>query len=136
MISTITETPMGISLDRFDTKTKANAGVAVELKDLRSGSPSGAFITLLGFESDVCTAFIDARAKSFLDHPDAPEKPANVRAAELLAECTTGWSGLDNPDGTPLEFSKAAAKKLYLDYPAIMNQVSEFMNKRENFYLV
>lgn len=127
---------MGISLDKFDTKTKANAGVEVELRDLRTGAGSGAFITLLGFESDVCVEFLDARAKKYLLDPKQSEQSANSRAIDLLVACTTSWRGLDNPDGTQLEFSKEAAKKLYTDYPAILNQVSEFMNERQNFYLV
>ena len=43
---------MGISIAKFSTKTKVNAGVEFELEDLRTGEGSGAFVTVVGTDSD------------------------------------------------------------------------------------
>lgn len=132
---------MGVSLARFDTKTKANAGIEIELLDARTGVGSGAFITVRGTDSDEFRAFNADRARIHLErireHGAKTKQQSAAEAdedgAELLAACTVGWRDLDNEDGTPLAFSPAAAKALYLKYPLIREQIDRAIADRSAF---
>ena len=42
---------MGVSIAKFNTATKANHGIEVELLDLATGEGSGAFISVHGTDS-------------------------------------------------------------------------------------
>lgn len=131
---------MAVNLKRFDTKTKANAGTEMELVFIGSGEKSGAFITVLGTDSDEWRLIKDERARLISDRAmagdmtdlTADEKDGLI--CDALARCTKGWRGLET-DAGPIEFSQVAAKKLYLDMPAIREQVNAFVGKRENFTL-
>jgi hypothetical protein len=126
-------------LDQFDTVTRSNAGVEMELKDLRTGRGSGAFITLLGKDSAEFRAILDERSRAYADRGaaglplelDADEREQASR--EMLARCTKGWRGLERADGTELVYSHSAAIDLYATYPAIREQVNVFIADRANF---
>lgn len=128
-----------MKLSSFDTKTASNAGVELQLSDIKTGKPAGVFITLLGSDSDEFLKAKDDRSRFMADRLASGVKEELTReerdelACDLLARCTTGWRNLDGEDGTPLPFSKAEAKRVYLTYPAIREQVNVFIADRSNF---
>jgi len=127
------------SLTKFDTKTKASKGVEIELKDLRTGKRAGAFITILGADSDQFQDAKTEQARALADSQVNGDRPGSRQMIEMtcrtLAACTIGWRELEGPDGQPLPFSEFEAQKLYSDYPAIRDQINEEMANRANFVL-
>jgi hypothetical protein len=128
-----------MKLSKFDTRTKANSGVEIELIDLATGMASDASITVLGTDSDVFKRANAERARVAVERIRARGK-AEVDAEEseddsyhLLAAVTVGWKGLENEDGTPLAFSKQAAFDLYKQYPLIFEQVDRGVAARTRF---
>lgn len=130
---------MGISLNAFDVQTKSNSGVEFELKLLRTGEASGAFITLLGMDSDPVKHFLDEQSRKYSElrkaGKDIPKDDAEKSGIELLVVCTVGWRGLDDASGQPLEFSKENARRIYTEYPLIREFVDRVIAVRENFLL-
>lgn len=125
-----------MKLAEFDTVTRANDGVEIELRRLTDGSPSGAFIKVYGIDSDVFRAIQTERAQDALarEAKRAPAlTPAEVeeRAIRTLARCTIGWRGIE---GIP-EFSVEAAADLYRKYPAIREQINVAIADRANFLM-
>lgn len=104
----------------LDIKTITDALEAdIELKHPVTGAALGATITMAGPEHPVRKSIDFAKQRKLrqsivksgrLEVTD-PEDDI-LDAVEKLAACTLGWSGLTD-GGTPLEFSKAAAAKLY-----------------------
>lgn len=129
-----------MKLDQFDTKTRANKGVEMELNDIRTGKPAGAFITLLGKDSDEFRAVKDERSRMIAERVSTGDRTeftleeGDVMACEMLARCTVAWRELENKDGQ-IAFSTEAAKALYLQYPAIREQANVFIADRANFVL-
>ena len=122
------------TLKQFDTRTGANAGVDVELRFIGSGAPSGAFIRVLGTDSDVFRAMQLERARESLDRetkglPDWTAEERDERGVQSLAACTVGWRGLDDIG----EFTLKAAADLYRKYPAIREQINVAIADRANF---
>lgn len=132
---------MMITLDAFNTKTRANAGVEVELRLLANGAPSGVFIKIMGTDSEVFREIQEERERAAAERIASGQSANLTRdertklTCEALARCTVGWRNLMQSDGSPLEFSHNAAFQLYLDYPAIRDQINEEMAKRANFVL-
>lgn len=126
------------ALAKFDTKTKADKGVEIELKDLRTGKPAGAFITIYGQDSDRFQEVKTEQARELADSMNGvrpSSKMINDMTCRTLAACTISWRELEGPDGKPLEFSQRAAEELYRDYPAIRDQINEAVADRANFVL-
>ena len=131
-----------MDLAKFDTRTNSNAGIDFELNDLRTGKGSGAFIRILGSDSDTFQRLKTERSRAIakrLEESGAEQltsEEIDDMTAVMLASCTVGWSNIDQPGGKePLAFSTAAAKKLYLDYPAIRDQINRAVGDRSNFLL-
>ncbi len=51
---------------------------------------------------------------------------------DVLVACTLGWEGLGDKEG-PLAFTPENARRLYIDYPVIREQVDNFVGNRGNF---
>lgn len=84
------------------------------------------------------TYWRDALSKQISAAAEAGEKNFNrettdERSSEILAACTLGWKGILK-DGKELEYSKEAAKDLYLNYRWIYDQVDAFIGTRANFF--
>ena len=125
-----------MKLSEFDTKTLSNKGVDVELKSLRDNSKTGAFITVLGTDSDAFKDIQIERAREALDRetrglPQLTAEERDEQGIKTLARCTVGWNGIDGLG----EFSQAAAIELYRNYPAIREQVNVAIADRRNFLL-
>jgi len=48
-------------------------------------------------------------------------------------DATIGWENL-SLDGKPVEFSEEAAFAIYRKYPSILDEVTEFLKDRANFF--
>lgn len=131
-----------MKLSKFDTKTKAEKGVEIELKDIATGEGSGIFFTILGTDSD---AFRDAeleRSRDMLamskkrgkDYKPSREE-IDDGVCKILAACTVGWRGLEDDDGEPIPFSTKAAEELYQKYPRIRDQINVAMADPANFLM-
>lgn len=129
-----------MDLNRFDTKTKANAGIEFALNDLRTGKPTDAKFRIVGSDSEHFQRLKAERSRKVakrLQETGAealtPEEMDEM-ACEMLAACTLGWSGL-NHDGKPVPFSTEKAKEVYSQYPAIRDQINLAIADRANFLL-
>lgn len=137
-----------MDLKRFDSVTLANKGVDMELKDLRTGQPSGAFITLLGMDSDEFKRIRSERARAAIDRASAngsrqpTDEEMDAMAVDGLAALTIGW-WFKGDDGMRVDwlmegkeqvlFSHSEAARIYRAYPAIREQVNVFIAERRNF---
>lgn len=132
-----------MDLNKFDTKTKANQGVPMELRDLDgevcmqdNGDP--VTILLLGIDSDkyqkIESKVADERLKSSMSGGRMKLKSAELTEGriKLLTACTVGWDGITE-GGEPLECSQQNVERVYTDYPLIREQVNTFINDRSNF---
>lgn len=124
-------------LSRFDTRTKANDGVEMELRLIKGGSPSGVFLKLLGRDSDEFRSAMEDNSRTITERvaagmPSLTQEQRSDMECELLSRCTTGWRNLEEK-GAPLVFSRSEAKRVYAQYPAIMEQANIFIGDRANF---
>lgn len=129
-----------LDLNQFDTTTRANEGVDCALRDLRTGKPTEAVITLRGLDSEAFRDIKTERARETARRMEAGLSPEltpdekDALTADTLSKLTVGWRGLALA-GKELEFSQSEAFKLYLRYPAIREQVNAFAGDRANFAL-
>lgn len=132
---------MGVSLAKFDTKTKATEGLEIELRDFRTGEGAGAFVTILGQDSDAYrNAHVEllrarAGAVSVSGREEATQAEIEGDVIELLARCTVGWRNLDGEDGQPLVHSHEAAIRLHRDFPLIREQIDLAIGNRRSFLM-
>jgi hypothetical protein len=131
-----------MNLSKFNTTVLANKGVEVELKDLKTGAGAGAYITILGTDSETYQALKEERAREAAARIESGKGNDLSRdellrlTVETLARCTTGWRNLDAEEedgGGALVFSHEAAVKLYTKYPAIRDQINREIADRANF---
>jgi hypothetical protein len=128
-----------VELSLFDTKTKGNTGVAIELLSLQTGRKSGATITVHGRDSDVYVQCLEERARQLMERAERKE-PALTSderiemGCELLARNTIGWEGLTE-NGEPIPFSYSRAFALYKMYPAIRRQIDAAIEDDKNFVM-
>lgn len=129
-----------MDLSKFETRKGADTGAIVELllpdgsKAIQDdGNPVS--ITVAGSDSAVFKRTAQTQADRW--------RKAGVRravtmdsveqdVAELLAACTLSWSGIED-GGKPLECNADNAKRIYLDFPDIREQVNAFIGQRANF---
>lgn len=126
----------------FDITTITDAPTAtIELKHPITGAPLGATITVAGPEHPTrkgidfakqrkLRAAIQKTGKLEISDPADDE----LDAVDKLAACTLGWDGMAEA-GQPVEFSKAAAAKLYATEGLgwLRAQVWAAMDERERF---
>ncbi len=123
-----------MDLATLDTKAACNKGVEFELENPVTGRPIGAFITVLGKDSDVYRGYI----RDMMDEYSRKEAINNKKrggtttvkqareleaeSIELLSVCTTGWRNIQL-NGEDLPFNMKNCVMLYTEYPAIRTQV-------------
>ncbi len=116
-----------ISLDAFETRSRADAGVDMPVM-LPDGTPAEApdgtpvVITLHGTDSQACRRALDslyARLEAADTDPDQTE-------AEILAACTKDWRGFRDATG-PVPCTLDNARRIYADYPVIREQAAAFI---------
>src|SRR3990172_3999151 len=123
-------------LSTFDTVTRSNEGVEMELKRLADGKPSGVFFMLLGKDGDEFRN-ISAERERFVSERIAGGGQLSAEEREelnldMFARCTKGWRGLQDKS-VPVPFSREKAKEVYSKYPGIREQANIFISERANF---
>lgn len=128
-----------MKLSKFNTLTKSNEGIEIELVDIATGEGSGAFIKVLGTDSKKFKDTNADRARQALERirnkVEQTKQEQEDEAAFLLASCTVGWRGLEGDEGEEFPFSEAAALDLYKQYPLIREQVDRAIADRSRFIL-
>ena len=130
-------------LNSFDTVSACNAGAEIELKDPWTGASTGAFITIMGEDSEVFkNAFYKIRNRRNMEKAQAERQrqAAPILTAEqeeednieLLAACTKGWRGIAR-DGVEIPFSQEAAAQFYRQFPKFKQQANAAIGALENF---
>jgi hypothetical protein len=130
---------MGFKLSRLDTRTKADAGVEMAVRDLETGEPSDFVLLVAGADSKQAQEAQDRVSRRYMLAADSTAKPTVAQLREdgldLLVAVTLGWRGLEDEAGEPIPFSPAKAKELYSQCPELADQVRRFTRDRANFLL-
>lgn len=125
----------------IDTKAGSEQGATMSVFNIdgairrdRNGNP--VTITLLGVDSET---YRKAQRKN-MNKRFSRRNPGKITAEELdveslevLAACTTAWSGICDRSGNPVPCNAANAKALYEAAPELRDQVDRFINDRANF---
>lgn len=98
-----------MDISKLDVVTASNQGFRCIIKNPKTGDDTDIVIVIKGAYAD---KFRDAS-----DQADTVEK-----TAEMLAQFTVGWEGLEE-HGSILPFSVADAARIYKDFPIIRGQV-------------
>lgn len=118
-----------------------SSDAVVEIKHPITGAPVGATVTLAGPEHPTRKAIDFAKQRKIRASVQKTGKlelsdPADdeLDAIEKLAACTLGWTGITD-GGKEIEFSKAAAMKLYSTEGLgwLRSQLYSAMDERERF---
>lgn len=133
----------------FKTTTPTAAAASEsghEFEPRYPGRPDGidAFITVRGPRSPVMRAYAArSLAESQARELEAKRQRQDVqplsldeidaRTLDVAVQFTMGWRGFEGAGGAPLEFSEAAARKLYTDHPWIRDQVIAEAQELGNF---
>jgi len=147
-------------MDCFDSVSAAEAGAWLHLTNLRTDAPAyvtgkdGASdlskpmrIKLIGMDAPAAKAKERKRTTSILKRRGGKMDLAKMTEAQLGAlvdegqegivqaavDQTIGWENL-SLDGKPVEFSEEAAFAIYRKYPSILDEVTEFLKDRANFF--
>jgi hypothetical protein len=137
---------MDFDFASVDTKTLSEKGVPVTIRRL-DGQPlldrdgKEVQITLLGPDSAKYRALTRENVRKRLERRAQGAVPLTVEevdevendSIEILAVCTASWSGVNTPQGEPIDCTVDNARKLYLNYPVIREQVDAFIGNRANF---
>ena len=147
-------------MDFFDSVSAAEAGAWLHLTNLRTNAP--AYVTgkdgtpdlskpmrikLIGMDAPAAKAKERKRTTSILKRRGGKMDLAKMTEAQLGAlvdegqegivqaavDQTIGWENL-SLDGKPVEFSEEAAFAIYRKYPSILDEVTEFLKDRANFF--
>lgn len=122
-----------MDLKKFDSITNAEKGVELVLEE-KSEKGEGAALVLLGADSEACRRITHEIAqRNRTKRGELTDAEVSAQGVEKLAACTKGWRGLEE-NGKPLEFSNAAAVKLYTDYPELADMAARFIFTRDNFF--
>jgi hypothetical protein len=104
-------------------------------------------INLIGMDAPAAKAKERKRTTSILKRRGGKMDFAKMTEAQLGAlvdegqegivqaavDQTIGWENL-SLDGKPVEFSEEAAFAIYRKYPSILDEVTEFLKDRANFF--
>ena len=122
-----------MDLRKYDSITNAEKGVELILSSDQAGK-STAGIVLFGADSSAHRQIErelvrrNSERKSLIT-PEIIED----QVFEKLVACTKSWHGLEE-GGKALEYSPAAADKLYRSYPELSELVAKFIFNRANFF--
>lgn len=132
-----------MDLSQFAALQPADGSAQMELRDV-SGQPvlkadgTPITITLLGKDSDAWTKHENAMGDSRLNQRGQHRLKMERLKAENVAgyaKCTVSWDGIGlGEETTACTYENAL--KLYTAFPAIRDQVDEFMGERANFLKV
>lgn len=119
----------------FDLSSRKPKDTAVvEILDPVDGTPTGARVTVAGRFSPIARAATFALADKAADIPNPDSAEAfDGKLLDLLAACTVAWEELEE-DGEPLVCSAAEAKRVYLAYPWVREQVQAAFLATADFF--
>jgi hypothetical protein len=131
----------GITMDlnNLDVVKLANEGTVLELlhpatgellTDEKGKEPKAFFLRLLGTDSDIFRSTLKRRVERNQNKKSkkADLDEAELKAAELLAKCTTDCYMIEN--GKPVDCTKENMVRLYLKLPWLREQAEEHMTDR------
>jgi hypothetical protein len=123
-----------MDLERFDSVSRADEGVEMELLDPVTRKKTGAALILHGMDSRIYkTAMKEGVAKLRALGREVASEEGEAMDKELVARCTKGWRGLAE-GGEELRFSEEEARKLYEKYPELYERARDFIRSRANFF--
>jgi hypothetical protein len=143
-----TPTTNALDLSCFDTVAASDRGAEVELVHLKTGEPTGIFFKVLGTDSQEWREHVNERANKRMlaqfradrtrkELPAPTIEEATNDAIMLLTRCTIGWRTGDEPtvtlNGEKLPFNSANVVRIYTEFPAVRQQVDEFIGDITNF---
>lgn len=105
------------------------------LTDEKGKNPKAFYLRLLGSDSDAYRNSIKRRFEKTQNQQKKQKidiDDAQIKAAELLAKCTTECYMIE--DGKPIECTKSEMTRLYLKYPWMREQAEDFMGDRSNLF--
>lgn len=127
-----------LDLGTLDFQTTANDGARLDLRHPTTNAPTGAWLQLLGTDSDAYRAAQRTQQRDRLKQIArnrrlgiTPEE-IEAEALSLLVVATVGLGGFSK-GGAALEFSTDAVRGLYTRHNWIREQADEFINDRANF---
>jgi len=147
-------------MDCFDSVSASEAGAWLHLTNLRTDAPAyvtdkdGASdlskpmrINLIGMDAPAFKVKARKRATSVLKRRGGKMDFGKMTEAQLGAvidegmdgrisdavDATIGWENL-SLDGKPADFSTENAETIYRKYPSILDEVTEFLKDRANFF--
>ena len=147
-------------MDCFDSVSASEAGAWLHLTNLRTAAP--AYVTgkdakpdlskpmrmhLMGMDAPAYKAKARKRAAALLKRRGGNLNIAKMTELQIgtliddgeegrisdAVDATIGWENL-SLDGKPVEFSAEAAEAIYRKYPAILDEVTEFLKDMSNFF--
>ena len=135
--------PAGADFAIFDTVSACNHGAEIELKHPTSFMPTGAFISIVGKDSDRVLKAMHAKRnaakmrvvmarKMGKDLEPETSEQEELDEIELLTNCITGWRGL-NVGGAPLDYNEANVRMILAKSPEIRRQVDRAITDLANF---
>lgn len=133
----------GFDFSALPTVEAANKGAEIELRHPTTMEPLGAFVTVLGKDSDAFRALIRRNANAAAQRAHMARKrgkdpepltaeEVEARALDAVVTCVTGWRGVLK-NGSPLEFTEANLRGFLSDYPWLMGQIDEAIGDLGNF---
>ncbi len=128
-----------MDLNTLDVVKLANEGTVLELlhpatgevlTDEKGKTPKAFFLRLLGSDSDTYRNAIKRRFERNQNKKNQKIDldDAQIKAAELLAKCTTDCYMIE--DGKQIECTHSEMTRLYLKYPWMREQAEEAMADR------
>jgi hypothetical protein len=124
-----------MELSLLETVDNHETGAECQILSPVDGKLTDVFIKLKGIDSKEwrsqkkkqTSKLLAARASGKLDELDFDSLDI-----EALVECTIGWRGISEK-GKEYKYSKGNARKLYESSPFIVQQLLDFVGKRQNF---
>lgn len=110
---------------------------AIQLKHpVSKADLDGMTISVSGHDSATFKNAIKERAKAQMSRKttDVDFTANDKEAVELLAKCTTGWTGITE-GGKELQFTVANAIYIYTKYNWIREQIDAAIGDRANFFM-
>jgi len=131
-----------IDLANMDTVKGSNAGFDIKIYHPGTLVDLGITITVLGKDSDEFQKVSRSQQKKRMakmtkggfraQNLTPPPEEIEADGLDILAKCTTGWSGVI-VEGKEIEFSVDNATMIYTRFPWIKEQVDVAVGDRANF---
>lgn len=124
-----------MELKDLQTADLHDEGADLRIRSPRDGKPTDLVIRIRGMDSKAwreqqrknMQKLIEAKAAGKISEVDT-----FAMDVEMAVAVTIGWEGLQK-EGKPYPFNPKNARALYSKSPPLVDQVQEFIAKRENF---